>query len=142
MDERVTIFQNKVRAAKPKSYRDKSGQHKERKKRSDALKDIKFKLSNTDKNALQLLAIEHDVSLTAIASMIVKQEMYKISSLFAYEYDHNGEFVHVTLNNDDFKTVRLLGSELGLNIRQTVHRIVMNHISVDVIINDYRRNMN
>lgn len=108
---------------------DPSEQKKDRKKRSDAKKDIKFKLSVEDRKKLKSGALDHRVSLTTFGSMIVETELKQQPKSYPqYHYDHSGKFVHVMLDQETFKIVQKLSIEWDCNYRQVAHRIIKDYI--------------
>lgn len=125
------IFGTKARATAPKFFTKKTPKKsdpKPRKKRSDAKHDIKFKLSPGDKKTLQLVAMDHGMSLTAFASHIVKMDLSRSKDYGFYHYDHSGQFVHVVLESDFFKVVQTLHINWQIPMRHVVHRIVKSYI--------------
>lgn len=127
-----TIFGNKMTPVAPKNHvvqQHDLEEKKQRKKRSDAKQDIKFKLSLEDRQKLKSKAIDHKVSLTAIASMIVETELKQQPKIYEnYHYDHSGKFVHVMIDQDSFKLVQRLSVEWDCNYRQVAHRIVKDYL--------------
>ncbi|MBS4200262.1 hypothetical protein KHA93_11535 [Bacillus sp. FJAT-49732] len=138
-----TLFGRKTLPVRPKAIKQNFNQEqpKKRKKRSDAKKDIKFKLSNEDKKSLQRKAMNHMLSLTAFASLIVENDLLRDKEYQDYEYDNNGEFVHVVLKEGDFNNIQSLSIEWGISKRRVVHRIVKEYlwiVSGGYTINTYR----
>lgn len=123
------IFGRKTAALKPKIITQSNNQIKpKRKKRSDAKHDIKFKLSADDKKLLRLKAMDHNLSLTAFASLIVKNDLLRNREYQKFEYDNNGFFIHVVLEHDYFEMVKTLSVEWDLSYRRVVHRIVKDYL--------------
>ncbi|MEK4132032.1 hypothetical protein NYE67_20670 [Solibacillus sp. FSL W8-0474] len=137
-----TIFNNQInpvnRTVKPTGTT-------ERKKRSDAKRDIKVKLSEMEKKILQRLAMKRGIELTAMASEIVESQLMDLEQDFInYEYDENGKFVHVLLNEEYFEVIQNLSIEWDISIRKTAFKLIKNHItkvSGGFVIHDYRRNL-
>lgn len=122
------IFGSKRPAAAPKIIINQSTK-KIRKKRSDAKKDVKFKLSLEDKKILQYEAMKHNLSLTAFCSMIAKHEIDKPYDYDDYYYDDNGEFVHAELEQDYFGEVQRLKIEWNMpSYRKVVHRLIKGYL--------------
>lgn len=128
MSNTSIIFGRKTVPVKPKIINQKSTVSKPRKKRSDAKHDIKFKLSSSDKKVLKLKAMDHQLSLTAFASMVVQSEMFKENDYENHEYDNYGEFIHVVLEEDFFKMIQRRSVEWGMPYRRVVHRIVKEYL--------------
>ena len=131
MSGTTIIFGNKRPVAIPKQSNENmkpSNNQKPRKKRSDAKHDIKLKLSSSDKKILKLKAADHNLSLTAFNSMIVKKELLNDWEYDLFDYDNNGQFVHVMLEKDFFEMIKTLSIEWDISIRKVAHRIIKNYI--------------
>lgn len=125
-----TIFGRKPATAKPKHFAPKKRDPKPRKKRSDAKHDIKFRLSPEDKKFLKLQAMDHKMSLTAFASFVVKRELIRDKDYDVYNYDNDGQFVHVMLDNNCFEMVKTLSIDWDLPYRKVVHRMIKDYIFI------------
>lgn len=121
------IFGRKTVAAKPKNL-PKYKSQKPRKTRSDKKHDIKFRLSSDDKKLLKLRSMDHQLSLTAFASLLVKNDLIKRKEYQKFSYDKNGHFIHVTLENDYFEMVKILSADWDLPYRKVVHRIIKQYL--------------
>lgn len=123
-----TIFGRETKPIKPKNFTSKNHSPKPRKKRSDAKRDIKFRLSPEDRKTLKLHAMDHRLSLTAFSSMVVKQDLIREKEYKNFDYDNDGHFVHVRLESDYFEMVKTLSIEWDLPYRKVVHRMIMDYI--------------
>lgn len=99
-----------------------------RKRRSDKLWDIKFKLSADDKRQLQILAMDDKVSLTAFCSEVVKKELKSENIVEKFEYDDSGYFVHVLLPEGYNDMIETLSIEWSISKRKVAHRLVKNYL--------------
>lgn len=136
-----TIFGREIKTAKPKHFAPKKRDPKPRKKRIDAKHDIKFRLSPEDKKFLKFQAMDHDLSLTAFTSFIIKRELVQDNDFDNYDYDNEGQFVHVMLDKNCFEMIKTLSVEWDLSLRRAAHRMIKDHIcrsSGGVKIIDYR----
>lgn len=115
----------------------------ERKKRSDAKRDIKVKLSFEEKKMLQRLAVGKEIEVTAMASIIIEKQLSDLQRDFKdYEYEKNGVFVHVLLDDEHFKIIQNLSIEWGFSVRKTAFKLMKNYLATlsgGFIIHDYRR---
>lgn len=124
-----TLFGRKSVAVRPKIIKGNINQEpKKRKKRSDAKSDIKFKLSADEKKVLQIKAMNHRLSLTAFVSLVVSNDLLLKKEYKQHEYDNEGEFVHVVLDQDDFNQIQSLKIEWSMSYRKVVHRIIKEYL--------------
>lgn len=115
---------------------------KQRKKRSDAKNDIKFKLSASEKKQLKLLAADKRLSLTAFASEVIREALRGPGDQEPVEYNHSGQFIHAVLEDEFSDQVHLLSIEWDIPRRHVAHRIVKNYLAAsvnDIKIMNYRR---
>ncbi|HHW36845.1 MAG TPA: hypothetical protein GXX18_06330 [Bacillales bacterium] len=125
-----TIFGRKTLKAAPKIFKSNRPQLKNiRKERSDKKYDIKFKLSINDKKLLKLKALEHQLSLTAYCSQIVKKDLILNRDYDNYVYDNDGIFVHASLERDYFEMLKTIAAEWNLSYRKAVHRIIKEYLN-------------
>jgi hypothetical protein len=138
----TNLFSKKTLNAAPKIFKSHRPQvQKPRKKRKDAKNDIKFKLSVEDKKLLKLKAIDHRMPLTRFASFVVKKDLVLDKEYDDYEYEKDGEFVHVELQEDYFEMLKYLAAEWNLSYRMSAHRIIKEYLNReynDVSINEWR----
>lgn len=102
---------------------------KQRKKRSDTKKDIKFRLSAHDKTLLQLRAKDAGLSLTEFCSQVVKTDLLLEREYKNYEYDNNGKFVHCLLELHYHEMAVTLHIEWDLPLRKVAHRIIKEYLN-------------
>lgn len=128
MIDNNTIFGRDQKTAKPKHFAPKKSIPGPRKKRSDAKHDIKFRLSPSDKKFLKLRAMDHNLSLTAFTSFIIKSELIRDNVYDNYEYENDGQFVHVMLDKNCFEMLKTLSVDWNLSFRRAAHQIIKDYI--------------
>lgn len=127
MNNPGTIFGRTTVAATPKKIMTTSNP-KSRKKRSDAKHDIKIRLSPDDKKTLKLHAMDHELSLTAFASLVVKKDLLLDRDYSSYLYDHSGSYIHIVLEKDFFEMIKTLSLNWDMPYRRVVHRIIKEYL--------------
>jgi hypothetical protein len=126
-----TIFGRKSVAVKPKLIQETTIQlvsKKERKKRSDAKKDIKFKITVEEKKTLQLRALHHKMSFPEFLNTLVKQELRLTKNYESYPYDNDGVYVRVKLEDEYVEDIKRLTIEWQIPNLKVVHRIVKEYL--------------
>lgn len=125
-----TLFGRKTVKAAPKIFKSNRPEVKKvRKERKDKQHDVKFKLSIKDKKLLKLKALNHRMSITRFASKVVQRDLILARDYGNYEYDNNGEFIHVALTGDYFEMLKTLAVEWNIPYRKAVHRIVKDYLN-------------
>lgn len=124
MEERSIIFGKRTPPLRPQQL----GQRGPRKKRSDAQKDIKFKVTTREKKQLQLAAVDHGLSLTAYVTKLLTESFTKTINYPETKYSQDGHFIHAVPDQETFNAVQLKAIEWGIPIRQATQRIIVNSI--------------
>lgn len=119
------MFSKKLPATKPVSTSTK----KDRKKRSDAKKDIKVPVSPSEKKILRVMSYHQTgtPSITQLASSLVKTglELSYIKFAPSANYPKEKEFIHVKLTQEEFKVLLELSVEWNCSLRKAAHRILL-----------------